>query len=247
MVSHDWYRTYFSEPYGRIYAEYLLPPEMTQCEAAFACQALDLSARDEILDCPCGFGRHMEELRGRGLRVTGVDLSADCLARAVQWTPALRVARGDMRALPFAGQAFDAAVNLFNSFGYFPPEENAQAIRELGRVLRPGGRILIDTANPGPLVELIQEHPRTCRQTLDLTLTEDWHYAPETRILTNKVRIRLAGKSLKRGYRMRLYGLEEMKDLFLSGGLRLREVFGGFDGESYDAEDSPRLILVGER
>lgn len=56
--------------------------------------------------------------------------------------------RGDMREVPL-GRQFDAVVNLFTSFGYFDEEEqNARVFYEMNRLLKEGGRFIIDFLNP---------------------------------------------------------------------------------------------------
>jgi SAM-dependent methyltransferase len=247
MTRRAWYRTYFSEPYGTIYADYLLPPEMTREDVRFVCGVLGLLPADAVLDCPCGFGRHMAELRSRCHRVVGLDLGRDCLARAMDWVPGSLFVRGDMRALPFAEGEFDAVINLFNSFGYFSQKDNLRSLREFARVLKPGGRLLIETANPGVLAETVEEHPRTRQEVFDLSLTEEWGYSPETRILTNHAVIRLAGRSIRRSYRIRLYTLAEFEVMFADAALQLEAAYGETNGEPYDEETSGRLIVVGRR
>ena len=246
-TTNAWYHSYFSEPYGEIYAEYLLPPVVDQEEARFAREALHLKPPARLLDCPCGYGRHLDQLRREFPDIVGLDLNRDCLRRAAEWIPGISLVRGDIRALPFPEAAFDAVLNLFNSFGYFDHEENLRVLTEFARVLKPGGRALIDIANPKPLLDIIAEHPRTQQQVHDLLLTEDWDFEPETGVLHNRSRIELAGQVTERSYDLRLYALEEMRDLLQEARMTFETVYGDFNGEAYDAEESSRLIVVGRR
>lgn len=121
--------------------------EAASAEAAFVWKALGLKKGERLLDVPCGSGRHSLELARRGALVLGVDLTPaylDEARRRGKSQPRARFLRGDMRRLPFRGE-FDAAVNLWTSFGYFPRYEQDLAVLEgVARALRPGGRFLID-------------------------------------------------------------------------------------------------------
>jgi SAM-dependent methyltransferase len=92
-----------------------------------------------ILDAGCGTGNNLVHLRGRG-RPVGVDLSEDalrfCRTRGVQ------AARASVLALPFPGAAFDL-VTSFDVLYHRWVEDDAQAVGELARVLRPGGLLLV--------------------------------------------------------------------------------------------------------
>jgi SAM-dependent methyltransferase len=246
-VAQAWYRKYFTEPYGEIYAEYLLPPEVAREEAQFACDALGLKPGERVLDCPCGYGRHMDVLRRLFPDISGLDLDRDCLLRALEYNPDLRVMRGDMRDMPFRSESFDAALNLFNSFGYFSDLENEMVLSEFSRVLRPGGGLLIDVANPDPLIDIISEQPRTQQQVHDLLLTEDWEFDPSTRLLRNRTEIRLGGKTARRGYTLRVFTLSELGGMLEKAGLALEKAWGDFDGEEYDPEESTRLIVAARK
>lgn len=247
MAHSEWYRTYFNEPYGEVYADYLLGPEISKEEAHFAALALGLKAHHRVLDCPCGYGRHMDVLTHAVPDVVGIDLDADCLRRGRQWMPGWRVAQGDMRRLPLGAAAFDAVMNLFNSFGYFTESENRTVLSEFARVLRPRGKVLIDIANPGPLIEIVTDMPRTSQQVMDLRITEDWRYDEAASRLHNETCIELGGRRLHRSYDLRLYSLDELDAMLAEAGLETAAVYGEFDGADYDEEESSRLMVVGRK
>lgn len=60
--------------------------------------------------------------------------------------------RADYRELPIADESFDTAVNLFTSLGYLGDEEDVRVLAEIRRVLRPGGRLVIETTHRDLLV-----------------------------------------------------------------------------------------------
>ncbi|HSC49555.1 MAG TPA: class I SAM-dependent methyltransferase [Gaiellaceae bacterium] len=96
-----------------------------------------------LLDVGCGGGAHAAELAAHGWSVTGIDVSAGQLelarARGVD------VVEADAEALPFEDASFDAAVSMFThtDMGDF-----AAALREVTRVLRPGGRFVYLGVHP---------------------------------------------------------------------------------------------------
>ena len=111
---------------------------------------LGLKQAAEVLDLCCGMGRHSMALAEFGYDVTGVDLSEVLLNEAVKLDEGKQVTwlRGDMREVPLDRQ-YDAVVNLFTSFGYFDEDEqNEKVLHEIHRLLKEGGRFIIDFLNP---------------------------------------------------------------------------------------------------
>ncbi|MBI4229214.1 MAG: class I SAM-dependent methyltransferase [Planctomycetes bacterium] len=110
------------------------------------------SPRDAVLEAGCGIGGHVHALRGRGLRVAGVDWSFATLARTRRTAPDLPLCAGDVRTLPFR----DGAFGLVLSFGVIEhfPEGFAAPLRESARVLRPGGRLAVTFPALNPLRRL---------------------------------------------------------------------------------------------
>jgi demethylmenaquinone methyltransferase/2-methoxy-6-polyprenyl-1,4-benzoquinol methylase len=95
---------------------------------------------DVVLDAACGTGDlAIADLKAGAGKVTGLDFSEQMLARARKKAP-LEWIRGDMLALPFADGTFDAATV---GFGVRNVADLELALRELRRVLRPGGRLAI--------------------------------------------------------------------------------------------------------
>ncbi|MFC7533564.1 class I SAM-dependent methyltransferase [Actinoplanes sp. GCM10030250] len=138
---------------------------------------LDRSAR--ILDYGCGYGRVMAELSDMGFAdVTGVDVSAALIERGRQARPDLSLAVLESPpAMAFPAGSFDVVV-LFAVLTCIPAEEDQRAlVRELGRVLGPGGILYVSdlllqpdirnreryAAHPGPYGVFTTDDGAVCR------------------------------------------------------------------------------------
>ena len=108
-----------------------------------AFDALELTGNDRLLDVGCGTGAATRNAAGIAGSVVGVDLSAEMLREAEQLAGGLddvASMQADAEALPFADASFTAAL-CTNSFHHYPEPENA--LREMARVLAPGGRLVV--------------------------------------------------------------------------------------------------------
>lgn len=99
-----------------------------------------------VLDAACGTGRHAAYLGEIGRDgVIGVDASEAMLGRARVKLPEVDFRRGELNALPLAdGEVMSAVCAL--ALSHLP--EIGVAIAELGRVLRPGGRLIVSNPHP---------------------------------------------------------------------------------------------------
>jgi demethylmenaquinone methyltransferase/2-methoxy-6-polyprenyl-1,4-benzoquinol methylase len=95
---------------------------------------------DRVLDACCGTGDLALACAAEGGRVTGVDFAEGMLERARRKSAAIEWVAGDLLALPFADEVFEAATV---GFGVRNVPELERALAELRRVLRPGGRLAI--------------------------------------------------------------------------------------------------------
>ena len=96
---------------------------------------------DRVLDAACGTGDlALADVAAGAGEVVGVDFSGRMLERARRKAPSIEWIEGDLLALPFGDASFDAATV---GFGVRNVAELEQGLRELRRVLRPGGRLAV--------------------------------------------------------------------------------------------------------
>ncbi len=99
----------------------------------------------QALDAGCGTGRHAAALVERGAEVLGVDQSPEMLAVARAQVPTATFVEGDLERLPAESDRFDLAVASL-TLCHLP--DPTTAVAELGRVLRPGGTLVITDPHP---------------------------------------------------------------------------------------------------
>ena len=95
---------------------------------------------DRVLDACCGTGDLAVEAERRGGRVVGLDFSEKMLERARTKSGAIEWVQGDALALPFGDGEFDAATV---GFGVRNLADLEGGLRELARVLKPGGKVAV--------------------------------------------------------------------------------------------------------
>jgi SAM-dependent methyltransferase len=141
----------------------LLVPALMQEWAPRVADAAGISPGDRVLDVACGTGvltREAAVRAGPSGAVTGLDLSPEMLAVAARLSPELRWQQGSADALPFPDQSLDAVVSQFGLM-FFP--DPVAGLREMMRVLVPGGRLAVavwgsldDTPAYAAEVELVE-------------------------------------------------------------------------------------------
>lgn len=163
---HQWWEEHAGF-FGRSYMEgdnsydgYLTNPqtlnERSDVEAAGVIKLLNLAPYQRVMDCPTGYGRHAIRLAQANMRVTGVDINSyelDVARANAKDIKGVEFVKADMRHLNFH-EDFDAAINMFYSFGFFEnDEENFQVLVNFYNALKPGGKFLMHTDVHIPWVE----------------------------------------------------------------------------------------------
>jgi SAM-dependent methyltransferase len=202
----------------------------------------------DLLDAPCGFGRHSIPLAAAGYRVVGVDRSKPLLDEARRRAASarrLKLVRADYRELPFADASFDTAINLFSSLGYLGDDEDTRALAELGRVLRPGGRLVIDIVHRDLLLHMFRE--------------QDWQLLGEGRLLleqrtfepvagvaqVTQTLVETSGARESRTFSVRVYTVTELLAMLARAGFTDARCHGDLDGGAF-ATDT-RLVIAAQR
>jgi ubiquinone/menaquinone biosynthesis C-methylase UbiE len=252
-----WWRTWFDRTFLTLH-EPLFTEAESRAEVAAMIEMLGLPVGARILDVPCGWGRHTRLLPQAGYRTTGADLSIDLLERARADGTTARArsrarkthepwfAAADLRTLPFIDHGFDAVIDVFTSIGLFASDrDEVRALRELHRVLAPGGRLLLETMHRDDVVAHYAE--RDGWSLPDGTeVTAQRSFDPLTGISREKWTWRRGTERGARSHALRLRTASEIAALLRRARFRSLEVFGDWDGAPF-THRSPRMIAVAER
>lgn len=196
-----------------------------------------------MVDLGCGHGRHAALLARAGLRVVGLDRDGASLAIR----PAGLVAvRGDFRALPFGDGALTGAYAWYSTLFIHSDAQNAATLREVGRVLRPGARLVIHTVPFERMASAPEAHFETTLPD-GTRVVEQSYFDASTGVDTGQRELVLPGGRVLCGrYSIRYYPLPDLLKLLWAAGLMLRWVHGDVDGRPLTAQ-STDLILAAER
>lgn len=254
-----WYKTLFERDYydywfiggprGSLTEEEI--DQRSDAETELIVRALELPEGARVLDLCCGHGRHSVRLAQRGYRVTGLDLSTYHLrlAKAAARKTGVEVEwiHGDMRELPPEAGPFDAAINVFSSFGYFEDEEDDQRVLDgVGRALKPGGRFFIDTINRDWLMRGFRAKDWEERPDGAFVLNDRRYDIHTGRIYVDWYYITPEGERRHQPHSERLYTFRELSKMLAKAGLAVRQTWGGFDGVELSME-TRRMIVLSEK
>jgi SAM-dependent methyltransferase len=237
----------FSDFYLRAFADDARAEE-AEAQARAAARLAGCPEGGDLLDVPCGFGRHSIPLARAGYHVVGVDRSQALIEEArrrgggERWP---KLVRADYRELPLPDESFDAALNLFSSLGYNGDEEDTRALREIRRVLRPDARLVIEIMHRDALVRGFRE--------------SSWHLVGGGRLLleqrtfdpgpgiaqTTQTLIETSGERDSRTFSLRVYTATELVAMLAAAGFAEARCYGGFDAGPFTTES--RLVVVARR
>lgn len=241
-VPTDWWKEFFTGIALDLWRQ-CTPDEHTRAETDFIEKQLGLRPPARILDVPCGNGRHTRELARRGYQMTGVDYAAESIAEARAVEPGLAIAweQRDMRDLPWQ-EAFDVVFSFGNSFGYLDDAGNRDFLRAVRRVLKPGGRLLLDA----PMVAetlLLKLQERTWHEVGDILFLGHRRYDPERSRLDVEYIFIHDGKVDRRPATYRVYLYRELCGLLEEAGFGEITGQGGMEQEPFRL-GSPTLYLT---
>ncbi len=242
----SWVHSFFDQEYNRMYNP-LLTDELSKREADFIEKVLELNKEHEILDLPCGFGRHAIELTRRGYRVTGIDYHPEQIHEAKKNMDrqgiSFPIQKGDMRDLSLE-KKYHRLYNFFSSFGYFSEEENKKVVEEFYRILLPGGMVLLEMLGRDAVVRNFLP-AQIDRRGETLFIAERFFDPLTSRVQDNRIIIEPDGKRVEKKSDLRVYSPHELISLFTEAGFEIVNVYG--DGEKKYHRLSSRIALVAKK
>ncbi len=247
----DWWRRIFNSIYLKTDADVVEDPRITEKEVTLFCDILGIKEGDAILDLACGQGRHLIELASRGsYTLCGLDRSGYLIQRARNISKAkgysINFKEGDVRKLPYPADTFDYVTILGNSFGYFETlDEDLKILKEIFRVLKPGGKVLLDIADGDYLRnnfvprswEWIDDKHFVCRER---SLAEDNERLISREIVTHSEK----GVIVDQFYAERLYTKEQLSALIEKVDFQEVSFHGNTNPDSQRDQD---LGMMGQR
>jgi SAM-dependent methyltransferase len=200
-----------------------------------------------VVDFGCGPGRHTVALARHGFSVTGVDRTSFLLDEARRRAAAAAVdvewVQADMRDFVRPG-AFDLALSLFTSFGFFEAHaDNQRVLENARRSLKPGGKLCIDLMGKEVLVRVFEPtgstridglgtvFQRRCFVRSFALLENEWIFVPDEGPVRRWTLLHW------------VYSARELELMLREAGFRTVALFGNFDGRPYEP-GAQRLIAV---
>ncbi|MBM4037326.1 MAG: methyltransferase domain-containing protein [Planctomycetes bacterium] len=215
----------FFDAHAPVYDENVFTKN-TVAEVEFLIEELGISPGASILDVGCGTGRHAIELARRGYAVTGLDLSAEMLARAAEAARSAGVrvewVRADATSFSFPAK-FDAALCLCEgAFGLLgqqddPIEQPLAILRNIAHALKPGAKALFTVLNGAAMLRKHQNSHFAEGRFDPLTMVVSWEVPPRAGLPPVPVR--------ERGFLP-----TELILLFRVAGLTVLNLWGGTAG-----------------
>lgn len=247
-ASPEWYE---DESLWEAVFEFLFPESRIAAASEEARQALALAGASpplRVLDLGCGAGRHSVALAGLGCEVTGVDRTAYLLEKAraaaaregveVEWV------ERDMREFS-RPEAFDLAVSLFTSFGYFAEEaENQLVLENLHDCLVPGGTLVLDLMGKENLAKIFE--PTGSQESDDGLIVMRRHVVADWSRIANEWIVIRDGQARSFSFEFWVYSARELSEMLRRAGFREIRLHGDLGGSPYDTEAS-RLVAVATR
>jgi SAM-dependent methyltransferase len=243
-MQSNWQTKFFKDVANQLWWS-AMTPEMTRGEVDFLERVLGTQPGANLLDVPCGNGRHAIEFASRGYAVTGVDQSQESIEEAQKSaSPACRWRTGDMCDLPWESE-FAGAYCAGNSFPYLDRDGAREFLSAIAKALKPRGRFAIDTgmAAESILPTLVRNR---WHKVGDIFMLSENQYDPVESRLDIQYTFIQDGKVDTRPASSYCFTVAEIRRMHVEAGLEPIDQFGSFAGEPYQLA-SPRLILVSEK
>ena len=234
-----WYSSWFDTPFYHI-----LYKDRDDKEAQSFMDALtyylNISQNSTILDLACGKGRHSLYLNSIGYDVTGLDLSKQSISEAKQKENGRLCFDVHDMSKPYFKQ-FDTVFNLFTSFGYFDcDEDNLNTIKAIKANLKPNGIGVIDFMNIDVVKNSLKQDDIKTVNGIDFYLQR----SVKNGYIVKDIAFNFKGQDFNFYERVKAFSLNDFKTMFEQAELTLLDVFGDYQLNTFNKQNSERLIMI---
>lgn len=242
-MENDWFKDWFSsDEYNFVYSHRDKKDAKKIIDLVIS--SLNIKTNNYLLDAPCGSGRHLNYLISLGYNVVGFDLSLPLLIQAKNsalkdgTTPL--IFRSDIRNVALK-RKFDCILNLFTSFGYFPSDEENFAFPENSfQLLNKNGYFVLDYFNRDFLINNLI--PSSSKEYNGLMIKEKREIKGDR--VVKSINIIKENRSKLFFESVRLYSKDYILERFSGFGYSLAQLFGDYNGSSFNEDKSQRLIMI---
>jgi D-alanine-D-alanine ligase len=255
-VQPDWWRNIFNYLYLKTDADVVDDLNITRKEVDLFSTILNLTTDDTILDLCCGQGRHALEITKRGFKVEGLDRSRYLIqkakASAKKENLNVKFKEGDARKLPFPPDSFEVVMMLGNSFGYFETvQDDLRILKEIFRILKPWGRLLLDVTDGEYLREKFQARSWEWIDKKLFVCRERSLSADRQRLISREVVTDVTkGVIADQFYAERLYTKDDLLTLLKEAGFSDGVIHGEIATDSVRNQDlgmmEKRIVITGK-
>jgi SAM-dependent methyltransferase len=205
---------------------------------------LDIPKNTCVADIACGKGRHSRVLAGLGYKVFGYDLSENSIQYARKHASGSEVFEVQDMRLPYPHSDFQAAFNLFTSFGYFDDkEDDMDALSHIYQMLNPGGYFIQDYINANPVLNGLPFQSEENCSGMKFSIHKFW----KSPFVIKNIVVSAPDGNKEFMEKVKLFENDELQNMHRQVGFEVAHVFGDYQLKPYLAESSPRLIIVSNK
>lgn len=244
MMYKDWFKYWFNS-----HQYFLIYKNRNEEEARRFFNLIErnipLQKHWRIIDFCCGYGRLAKIFSSEGYKVTGIDLSEFFINEAKKMFSEKNL-QGEFKICDvrtFNEKAvYNLGINFFTSFGYFSDEENQLTFKNLCESIVKNGWVVIDYFNPDFVKNNIVEKEKFEFNSSEILIERKIENDRVNKIIV----IKTNDREEKYFESIRIYELNDFKNLFERNGFIFFKVFGDYDGNPFNS-NSPRMIIFSQK
>ena len=257
IIPSNWFEDFFHGVTLDLWRK-AIPPEHTGAEAQFLVKVLNCKPGGHVLDVPCGNGRLSFQLAEHGFRVTGVDISREFIAEAlnarnainqVATAPGTELTRvefilADMRRVE-GESLYDGAFCFGNSFGFMEYADMERFLSGVAHALRPASRFVVNTGMAAESL-LPDFEEQTCHEIGDMSIEIKERYNAKESCVDSEYIFERNGEKESRFAKHWIYTAAEIGRMLERAGFRVLDYYGSLKLEPFKL-GSRELFIVSER